>query len=164
MKRIELDLTRFGLTCTQSRFEQYQDLQNPAGYLVNQLTALFASEPQDAQRVEWPATWWQHFKQRFFPAWLRAKFPVRMERREFTVKTLYPFLKTNLPLKVVGPRVMILVNDIPAGVFMADLDGAVPSQWPQEVSKAQQARSFAGLNADAKKCPCCRRAWFEFYI
>lgn len=30
--------------------------------------------------AEWPATWWQHFKQRWFPAWLKKRFPVKMER------------------------------------------------------------------------------------
>lgn len=28
-------------------------------------------------RVEYPATWWEHFKQRWFPAWALRRWPVR---------------------------------------------------------------------------------------
>ena len=31
--------------------------------------------------VEWPITWWQAFKQAYFPSWLIKKFPVQMQER-----------------------------------------------------------------------------------
>lgn len=155
-----MDLTRLGVTCTQARLEQFES-PSYGGDLITTLSALFASEPQETQRVEWPATWWQHFKQQFFPAWLLARFPLRLQCREFSVKTLYPFLKTKLPLKLCGPRVLVMVNDVSAGVFMGERDGMVPSAYYDEISKSQAAQSFHALYADAKTCPVCRRAWFE---
>jgi hypothetical protein len=31
--------------------------------------------------ASWPATWWQHLKQRWFPAWALRRWPVRMETK-----------------------------------------------------------------------------------
>ncbi len=36
------------------------------------------------QETQWPADWWQHFKQRWFPCWAKARWPVQME-----IKTWY---------------------------------------------------------------------------
>ena len=31
--------------------------------------------------VQWPADWWQHFKERWFPKWALRRFPVRYTHR-----------------------------------------------------------------------------------
>lgn len=43
-------------------------------------TSLLASEKRIhwESRFEVPADWWQHFKQRWFPAWALERWPVRM--------------------------------------------------------------------------------------
>ena len=40
--------------------------------------------------VKWPATWWQHFKQDVFPAWLLRRFPVRYAVERHDARLLYP--------------------------------------------------------------------------
>lgn len=39
--------------------------------------------------VEYPASWWQGFKQSFFPDWLKRHYPVRYERKETSVKFVH---------------------------------------------------------------------------
>lgn len=59
--------------------------------------------------VEYPATWWQHFKQRWFPRWARRRWPVRMQTKtreyEFTCHALHPGFKYEAP-KQLGPVVI----------------------------------------------------------
>ena len=40
------------------------------------------------ETVSWPADWWQALKLRWFPAWLKRRYPVKMERR--TVRYICP--------------------------------------------------------------------------
>lgn len=46
--------------------------------------------------AEYPATWWEHVKQRFAPRWFLSRYPIRMERVtkrcEFVARTYYPSL------------------------------------------------------------------------
>ena len=44
--------------------------------------------------VEYPETWWHAFKEQYFPAWLKKKYPVRYKKKAetvtFTAYNLYP--------------------------------------------------------------------------
>ncbi len=40
--------------------------------------------------ISYPTTWWDHFKQRWFPAWLKKLYPVRMTTKDFKVYRTYP--------------------------------------------------------------------------
>ena len=44
--------------------------------------------------VEYPETWWQSFKEQYFPAWIKKKYPVRYKKKSetvtFTAYNLYP--------------------------------------------------------------------------
>jgi len=158
--RVDLDLKRVGLTATSSTYAYRVD--HVMGELVHQLTALFASEKQDPYVFSYPATWWQHFKQRFFPAWLLRKFPVRMAEKRLDVQTLYPYLKTSLPLKAMGPRVMIMVADRSIGSFLPDTPGSTPQEWYMQAQEIiSSPRLVSACWHDARHCPMCRRAWFE---
>jgi hypothetical protein len=44
----------------------------------------------DRQDFEYPADWWQAFKERWFPAWLLKRFPVVRVGYIVEVKALYP--------------------------------------------------------------------------
>ncbi len=46
----------------------------------------------DRAVVSYPATCWQHLKQRFAPRWLLCRWPVRMETRELNAYALYPYV------------------------------------------------------------------------
>jgi len=43
-------------------------------------------------KVSYPANWWQHVKQRFFPSWALAWWPVLKTTEIFDAKTLAPEL------------------------------------------------------------------------
>lgn len=40
--------------------------------------------------VSWPATWREHFKHRWFPAWAQKRWPVRFQRVDVTAYHNYP--------------------------------------------------------------------------
>jgi len=46
--------------------------------------------------VHYPSTWWDAFKVRWFPAWLKRRFPPRFT--EIKAKALYP--KVSIPSKL----------------------------------------------------------------
>ena len=52
--------------------------------------------------VEQPADWWQHFKERWFPAWLLRRFPVRMEKFPHPVKVEAFAVYPKLPMALRG--------------------------------------------------------------
>ena len=45
------------------------------------------------QECKWPADWWQAFKERWFPAWAKARWPVEYHTEVMTVRELYPALR-----------------------------------------------------------------------
>lgn len=51
----------------------------------------------DKHSVQYPTDWWQAFKERWYPKWLLAKYPVRYKVFEVDVKALYPDLKYDIP-------------------------------------------------------------------
>lgn len=48
--------------------------------------------------VEIPADWWQHFKHRWFPRWLRRKFPVKTK----WVSAVHKFPELEVPQGILG--------------------------------------------------------------
>lgn len=48
--------------------------------------------------IRYPATWWQHFKQRWFPKrWLK-RWPVREMVHTVDVEVIYPYFRPALPM------------------------------------------------------------------
>lgn len=43
-------------------------------------------------RVEYPRDWWHALKQRWFPRWALARWPVEMARIEWTPEVVYPLI------------------------------------------------------------------------
>lgn len=52
-----------------------------------------------------PADWWEHFKERWFPAWLLRRFPVRRCRVRLEAHAVYPGI--TLPKEVCRSFVML---------------------------------------------------------
>jgi len=50
---------------------------------------VFGREVQ-RQECEWPRDWWQAFKERWYPAWAKRRWPVEYERFVITARELYP--------------------------------------------------------------------------
>lgn len=44
----------------------------------------------DTIEVEYPADWWQAFKERWFPNWAKERWPVKQARTVIDVVELYP--------------------------------------------------------------------------
>jgi hypothetical protein len=50
---------------------------------------LMATEPRVIYEA-WPATWWDAFKERWFPRWLRKRYPVRFKSIHVEKYGVYP--------------------------------------------------------------------------
>ena len=42
------------------------------------------------QEVQWPRDWWQAFKERWYPEWAKARWPVQYKHCVITARELYP--------------------------------------------------------------------------
>ena len=47
----------------------------------------------ERQECVWPADWWQAFKERWYPAWAKHRWPVEYRRVEIVARELYPKLQ-----------------------------------------------------------------------
>ena len=59
---------------------------------VMEITYHVFGQRLDEQTVEYPADWWQHFKQRWFPAWALRRWPVQKHVRTMKLMGFYPEL------------------------------------------------------------------------
>jgi len=76
--------------------------------LLEITTELMAEKLQDTHvklevAIDYPASWWQHFKEDCFPKWLKNKFPVQNKRKfdsrsyDFKRFATYPKLIKSFP-------------------------------------------------------------------
>jgi hypothetical protein len=63
---------------------------------------LAENEPFKTYSVSWPADWWQHFKERWFPEWLKQRFPVSHEKTAIDMFATYPECRQKLPEETYG--------------------------------------------------------------
>lgn len=54
-------------------------------------------ETAKAEPIQYPSDWWQAFKQRWFPRWALARWPVRLTTHHITLRTLYPNFRISMP-------------------------------------------------------------------
>ncbi|KZR59136.1 hypothetical protein [Pseudobacillus badius] len=60
-----------------------------AGFLVAQLTRKRVKQFLGSETIKRPATWWQHFKETYFPSLLLKRFPVKYEHIVVSAETFY---------------------------------------------------------------------------
>ena len=65
-------------------------LDEMAGRIVFKINARLASQKLEEVVARWPATWWQAFKERWYPLWLQKWFPVRWKESRMKSIALYP--------------------------------------------------------------------------
>ena len=87
---VETRITRDELF--SARVETYYDYI--AHHLVLKLRGFIWIEPLEI--VRYPADWWQAFKERWFSAWMKARWPVRYE--VFDVQARYPTFRYAVPV------------------------------------------------------------------
>ena len=73
--------------------EWFQDAVNPEAHFDHFLkswilTVRTSIYGERLREIIYPVTWWDAFKERFFPLWLKARFPVRHQR--WTIAAMYP--------------------------------------------------------------------------
>ena len=64
---------------------------------VAQLRVFVLGKEMEPLHYQWPATWWEALKERWFPRWAKERWPVEYEHRDVTFRELYPDFKPALP-------------------------------------------------------------------
>jgi len=77
--------------------QMFSVVQNGARLILNLAT-------METPIMDIPADWWQHTKEKFFPAWLKRKTPVRYTR----VVAEHKFPELNLPESMLGQEFVSL--------------------------------------------------------
>jgi hypothetical protein len=111
LKKLETDppgLSRFVVAMVQRLSkEEIEDFVDPEmdwyydamyGELSLQFRSWLYGEQMARQEVSYPAGWWQAFKFRWFPGFLKSVWPVEYETVIMDAKILYPELRHKLSL------------------------------------------------------------------
>ena len=65
-------------------------------FMTDEILARFTirAPTEDLRRIvcEWPRDWWQAFKERWFPKWLKSHFPICYAREELVARAMYPLV------------------------------------------------------------------------
>lgn len=146
-RSIQLRLTEFGTAIAVApRIMEHAD--HAARVLVASLKAKLVVEEQQPLKLDVPADWWQHVKQRWFPAWALARWPVRTAVIALPVRTIYPALQTKIPRQFIGPVLTVLVRNEPVASFYTESGRVVDGR-----SERQVERDLA--SPGEKVCPVC---------
>lgn len=79
----------------QVNFSLYESFVNDD--IMMRIKGFVWAEQAQRQEVQYPANWWQAFKERWFPAWLLERWPVEHKKHIFDVKCVYPNFRPSLP-------------------------------------------------------------------
>lgn len=55
------------------------------------------SERVGHNEIKYPLDWFQAFKERWFPVWVKKKYPIKYQYYRFNLKAIYPKLRISLP-------------------------------------------------------------------
>ncbi len=82
-------------------------LDGLVGHMVLRMYKYLESEEVGEHCVTYPRDWWQHFKQRWFPMWLRLRYPIQYRSEKFEMGVLYPDFEAGLT----GERTIVYYKD-----------------------------------------------------
>jgi hypothetical protein len=84
--RLSVAIERFGIHWVRdhalhdvranSRYTEHEDIMRQQ--MVCSLETSLLAMDEDEFVAQWPENWWQHFRQRWFPAWWLKKHPVKL--------------------------------------------------------------------------------------
>lgn len=60
------------------------------GEMAYRIRASILSSRPEVHTVTHPETWWDAFKERWFPAWARERWPVRYQEHRLETRMLFP--------------------------------------------------------------------------
>jgi len=75
----------------------YIDPDVVADAWVAEVHAYIWAEDMGRYEMQYPADWWQAFKERWLPAWAKARWPVKWTVEVVDIKALYPNFKYAVP-------------------------------------------------------------------
>ena len=87
-KKINLELKTFNAALYVESLTSDYVIRMQA-YMVQAFTNLFLQEVEVVE-YSWPASWWDHFKEQYFPAWLLKNFPSKKITKSHKVYLQYP--------------------------------------------------------------------------
>lgn len=129
LEKIELIANRIIKGMPNSGFHReeinlYEHFKDGIGSMRLELSDyVWAEKFQDTEylasfEIKYPATWWQHFKQQYFPPWLLKKFPIQ-EKAAFQIRTinfqrlaLYPKFRRASTEFVIHERILDVENEV----------------------------------------------------
>lgn len=79
------------------RVEFSCSIERCMGEMVLSIDHYVATQQLERIEVKYPADWWQHLKQRWYPIWAIKRWPVKYTCQQMEAKALYP--KIALPNK-----------------------------------------------------------------
>jgi hypothetical protein len=101
ISRITLDKLKIGCRVVISKYLLDASSDVSYNYLIDALEANIRGyiwgESQKGYSFKYPTNWWQALKERWFPMWMKKKFPVLYTTQSITVDVIYPDLKISLP-------------------------------------------------------------------
>lgn len=80
------------------------------GLLLELEAFMYGERAQHTLCVTVPSSWWQHFKEACFPAWLRKAFPVQHRQMRQTVHAARLFPHAPVPARHVGEPVLRILE------------------------------------------------------
>lgn len=78
-----------------------------------------------------------------------------MTKHVIDVKTIYPFLKTKIPIDLMGPSVTVLFNGKPSVSFLSETDGIEPFEFVKQMHE----KTMREARSDFHECPFCHRSY-----
>lgn len=152
MTEVNINLEQIGMSLNVHRLQFRAEAVSQN--MVCQLVGWLAGERQDPYCYETPSSWWQMLKKEHFPKWFLKRYPVKYTKTELTIKTLYPKLKTRIPLDLMGPVVRVMVMDRDIGCFVSNTEALTPFEV-----RESRVRMMSELGTDF--CPRCHQPIFH---
>ena len=103
IRTVTLEKLKFAMqqAISNELLNAHVDVQEHIDWMTDQavvsIRGFIWAETLESETFQWPADWWQAFKERWFPAWAKRRWPVQYERHKLDVKAAYPNLKVSVP-------------------------------------------------------------------
>ena len=91
----------------------YSSVEAATGDLILQMASYVHAMPKERITIfkQWPADWWQAFRERWFPKWWLRRWPVRYETIDID-RTLYGRVCPHIAQPKSGPHLVWLARGI----------------------------------------------------
>jgi len=120
IQEVELQKIEFGYSQMISRYllesSVYTEMDYARQALEINVRGYLWGEDQKGYSFQYPRDWWEAFKERWFPARLKLRWPVKYTKQDISVTTVYPDLKISMP----SQRYVTLIRGYETNNFVDD--------------------------------------------